>query len=296
MNAQYWDDKVDWLKTIRTSWFNDDYFEFLVERVWNIKDPVNIIDYGCGFGYVGLLLMPILPSGSTYTGVDISDNLLNEAKNIFSNSGYTTAFIKADLNDYIPNEQYDIAITQAVLRHIPYAQAILKKMIQSTVNDGLVICMETDLEMEKAGQYFSGLDYSELGLTPLMRKMWKTELSIGGRDHRFAIKIPVLMQEFGLHDVKVRISDRVSFINPYEDESEHSKQYDTLTKAWGWNEQILEEDRIDYINSLKGRGLNDQEAEMYFKSESKIREYVMNNKDNAFIIKAPCTLISFGTK
>lgn len=35
---------------------------------------------------------------------------------------------------------------------------------------------------------------------------------------------------------------------------------------------------------------------MYVNSEQKISEYVMKNKDNAFIIKAPCTLISFGVK
>lgn len=296
MNVKYWDDKVDWLKAIRMGWFNEDYLEFLVEKVWNIHRPVNVIDFGCGFGYVGLVLLPILPKGSKYTGIDISQNLLDEAINIFANSGYTATFVKADLNDYIPDENYDIAVSQAVLRHIPNADNILKKMIQSTVSGGLVICMETDLEMEKAGQYFSGLDYSELGMVPLMQKMWKKELADGGRDYRFAIKIPSLMQEFGLHNVKVRISDSVSFINPYGDKSEHTKQYDAITTAWGWNKQLSEEEKNDYKNSLLSKGLNEQEAEMYINSESKISEYVMNNKDNAFIMKAPCTLISFGTK
>ena len=158
MNAKYWDNKVEWLKAIRTGWFNVDYIEFLVEKVWKIHKPVNIIDFGCGFGYVGLILLPILPKGSTYTGIDISDNLLNEAKNIFANSDYKTTFVKEDLNNYIPNKKYDIAISQAVLRHIPNAKFILEKMIQSVASGGLVICMETDMEMEKAGQYFSGLD------------------------------------------------------------------------------------------------------------------------------------------
>lgn len=42
--------------------------------------------------------------------------------------------------------KYDIAISQAVLRHIPNAKSILSKMIESVLSGGLVICMETDSE------------------------------------------------------------------------------------------------------------------------------------------------------
>jgi 16S rRNA G1207 methylase RsmC len=31
---------------------------------------VKIIDFGCGYGYLGMKLLPLLPKGSTYTGVD----------------------------------------------------------------------------------------------------------------------------------------------------------------------------------------------------------------------------------
>jgi SAM-dependent methyltransferase len=296
MDKKYWDDKAEWLKAIRTGWFNEDYIEFLVEKVWKIQKPVNVIDFGCGFGYAGLVLLPVLPEGSTYTGIDISDNLLDEARNIFAKTGYKTSFIKEDLNYYIPNGKYDVALSQAVLRHIPNAENILIKMIQSVVGGGFVICMETDMEMEKAGLYFSGLDYSGLGMIPLMRKMWKTELESGGRDCRFAVKIPSLMQEYGLHDIGVRISDSACFINPYIDKAEHSRSFELFTKAWGWDKQLTEEEKETYIDSLENKGLNAQEAGMYTAGEQRVRDYLMEDEDNAFIIKAPCTLISFGTK
>ena len=296
MNANYWNDKVDWLKAVRAGWFNEDYIQFLVEKVWKIPKPVNVIDFGCGFGYVGLILLPLLPKGSTYTGIDISDNLINEAENIFKNTEYMTTFIKEDLNNYVPESRYDIAISQAVLRHIPNAKSILNKMIESIVSGGLVICMETDLELEKAGQYFSGLDYTELGIVPLMRKLWKKELADGGRDYRFAVKIPSLMQELGLNNIGIRMSDSVYFINPYGNKSEYTKQYEVLAAAWGWNKQLTKEDEQVHINSLIDKGLTQQEAEIYVRSEQKIREHMVNNKDNVSIIRVPCTLISFGTK
>jgi 2-polyprenyl-3-methyl-5-hydroxy-6-metoxy-1,4-benzoquinol methylase len=214
MNSNYWNDKVEWLKAVRTGWFNEDYIQFLVEKVWNINKPVSIIDFGCGFGFVGLILLPILPKGSTYTGIDISENLINEAQSIFKDSGFETSFIQQDLHNYKPVCKYDIAISQAVLRHIPNAKSILSKMIESVLLGGLVICMETDLELEKAGLYFKELNYSELGLTSLMRKLWEIEIANGGRDYRFAIKIPFIMQELNLKNIGVRMSDNVYFINP----------------------------------------------------------------------------------
>jgi SAM-dependent methyltransferase len=296
MSEALWNEKLDFLKAIRTGWFNTDYIEFLVERVWKINKPVNVLDFGCGFGYVGLLLLPILPEGSTYTGIDFSEKLLSEAQNIFANLSYTAKFIKADLNQYEPKENYDIAISQAVLRHIPNAENILKKMIQSIVRGGLVICMEGDLEIEKAGQYFHGFDYTELDMPRLHRKMYKKELLNGGRDYRFAIKIPIHMQKLGLHNVGVRMNDCVKFVNPFGNKKEHMKQYDAIIRAWGWDRKWSEEDRVNYINSLVERGLSGQEAELYLNGQMTISEYVMKQEDNAFIIQAPCTLISYGTK
>ena len=296
MSEPVWNGSLEFLKAVRTGWFNDDYIEFLVEKVWKISKPVNIIDFGCGFGYVGLQLLPILPKGSTYTGIDINDTLLDDARKMFENSEYATTFIKADLNEFIPSENYDIAISQAVLRHIPNAKNILKKMMQSVVSGGMVICMETDLELEKAGHYFSGLDYFKLGLPRLYRKFFTKELADAGRDYRFGIKIPTFMQELGLNNIGVRMSDSVKFINPCGNKEEHAKQFEAITSAWGWNKQLSADDKISSIKSLMGRGLNEQEAEMFVDGQTKICEYVMNNKDNAYIIQVPCTIISYGTK
>jgi SAM-dependent methyltransferase len=296
MNDKNWDDKAGWLKAIRAGWFNEDYIGFLVDRVWKIKDPVNILDFGCGLGYVGTILLPVLPAGSTYTGIDISDNLLNEAKIIFKDTVYKTEFIQADLNEYIPESKYDIATSQAVLRHIPNAENILKNMIGSVIDDGLVICMETDMEMGRSGLYFNGFDHTELGMDILQRKIWKKEKSDGGRDYRFASKIPILMQEFGLRDIGVRVSDNVYFLNPDGGRKEYARQYQALTNAWGWNEELHDDEKEAYVELLMNKGLNKEEALAYFTGDQKIREYVVKNMDNASIIKALCTLIAYGTK
>lgn len=296
MNDSYWDDRLEFLKAIRSGWCNDDYIEFLVDKVWKIDKPVKIIDYGCGFGYIGLLLLPILPEGSTYTGVDISDTLLNDARHIFTELEYDTNFIKCDLNEFLPEEKYDIAISQAVLRHIPNAKSIVNKMIHSVIKGGMVICMEGDLEIEKTVQYFSGFDYIGTGMTPLYRKIYRNELNQGGRDYRVGIKIPIYMQELGLKNVDVRLNDRVKFINPYGDSAKHSKEYDEITTAWDWNKRLSYEDKEKMKKTLVDRGLTKGEAKIFSDSHASICDHVIDNKDTVYILKPSCTLISYGIK
>ena len=45
---------------------NEDYWRFLVRDVWRIaEDPLRVVDFGCGFGWAGQFLMPMLAPGAT---------------------------------------------------------------------------------------------------------------------------------------------------------------------------------------------------------------------------------------
>ena len=66
-----WDDKYDLLSATRPLYHNPDYWRFLVRDVWRLDDrPRSFVDFGCGYGWAGLFLMPLLASGSDYTGLD----------------------------------------------------------------------------------------------------------------------------------------------------------------------------------------------------------------------------------
>lgn len=71
-----WDTKLEYLKNTRDLYYNDDYLQFLVHFVWKISKPVHIIDYGCGYGYLGLKLLPLLPLESKYTSIDKGQQLI----------------------------------------------------------------------------------------------------------------------------------------------------------------------------------------------------------------------------
>lgn len=144
--------------------------------------------------------------------------------------------------------------------------------------------------------YYCHCYQREVHIRELHRKIYRTELKKGGRDYRFAIKIPVFMQEFGLHDVGVRMNDSVKFINPNEDKDKYIKQFNAMVAAWGWDKELSEEDKLSCIKGLMERGLNKQETERYLNGELKISEHLMENKDNVYVIQEPCTLISYGIK
>ena len=296
MNKEFWNERIETLKAFRHGWWNEDYFEFLVKSVWKIDRPVRVVDFGCGFGYMGILLMPLLPQGSTYTGIDIGDKLLCEAKLIFSDSEYNSNFIKADLTEYEAKSEYDIAICQAVLRHIPNSKNILKVMVDSVVADGMVVCMEADRDIDNAGSYYSGIDYAGMGKTKLLMKMWKNELQSGGRDYQVGIKIPQYMQELGLKDIQIRVNDRAKFVNPCLNSEENEKEYDSIVTSSGWNSDMGIEENQKYLNNLIDAGLTKAEAETFYNCEMKIKSHVIENKKDVFIVRVPCMLISFGKK
>ena len=218
--------KIDYLEKTREHLWNDDYFEFLVKTVWKIDKPVRILDIGCGYGYLGKKLLQLTPEGSTYTGLDCSQELLQIARQIYKEGNLSGEFIQEDLLKYNPQEKYDLVICQSVLRHIPEYSLVLQKMIDSAKPNGLVVCCEVNRRMENAGIFVdNGMD-EIINRDSFFKDRWKQEVESGGRDYLAASKIPVLMDKAGLRDVSIRVNDYAEFISPNDkDYNEHLQAF-----------------------------------------------------------------------
>ena len=174
MGDYYWDTQIEYLRHSKDLFYNDDYLEFLVRTVWKIDTPMRLIDFGCGYGYLGLKLLPLLPEGSTYTGIDLGEKLLQKARELFAPLPFRTQFLQDDIQEIAVDRTYDMAICHAFLLHVPNPMAILKKMMDCVVDSGKVIAFEPHWIANASNLHLHGHDQSRLVQRGLLQKLLRT--------------------------------------------------------------------------------------------------------------------------
>lgn len=86
---------------------------------------VQLIDIGCGGGYMVEVIDRLLPGKFRYTGADFSDHMLNLARQNYPNTDY----LKLDVRDIdLPDLAYDTVLSCAVLVHVPEWQQAVKEL------------------------------------------------------------------------------------------------------------------------------------------------------------------------
>lgn len=292
-NRDNWNGMTDKLYKNRKYFWNDDYLRFLVKNVWNIESPMDIIEFRCGEGYLGMELLDILPEGSTYTGVD-NEYFTKKAKLNFTNNEFDAKFIVSDIYSFETDKKYDIAICQAGLRHMNKPMEVLKKMMASAKKGGIIACVEVNREFENDGLYIDGISYEYLCTTFDFHRVWKKELEYEGRDYAIGMRLPFYMQQLGLHDIDIRMNDKVMYVNPSMQDYEEEVQ--DFIEINGLDESISISSQEYTIKSLMSRGIDRVEAEAYVNKQSKIAEYFRNKENRKSFLKVQGLLITYGRK
>lgn len=278
----------------RKYFFNKDYLAFLIKSVWHIDAPIDVIEFRCGEGYFGELLLDILPEGSTYTGID-NEYFTNKAKEQFKNTDYAVNFIASDIYIFKADKSYDLAIGVAALRHLNKPMAVMKNMIASVKKGGLVVCIDVNREFENAGFYFDEIEYEYLCTAFDFHKTWKKELEHEGRDYAIGMRLPYYMRQLGLHDIDIRMNDRVIHVNA--DTSNYDEVVQEFIEIHGWDEPYNISRREGLIEYFMNRGVNRAQAEAYITLQTKIVDYFkQNEKNKKSFSKVFGLLISYGWK
>ncbi|MCM3273469.1 class I SAM-dependent methyltransferase [Paenibacillus elgii] len=289
MSEYYWDRKIEYLRNTGCLYYNDDYLEFLVKMVWKINKPVNIIDYGCGFGYLGLKFLPMLPEGSTYTGIERGNELINTANEIFCKLPYTTEFIMGDIEEIRVERKFDIAMCHAFLLHVTDPVKMLQKMIDSVVDGGRVIAFEPNWTANMSSISMDGLQQSQMIPLGTLQKLYEEDFNRTGKDGNIGIKLPIMLSQLGLKEVECRVSDKVNFLDPKRDLQSKERLFNAL-KEEGLGQKPEELQRL--TTNLVNRGLtldearNQVEAELFFS-----KQFIMDS----YLTYAPNMKITFGT-
>lgn len=318
---EYWEQRLSYLERTRKDYWNRDYIQFLVEKVWKIEKPVKMLDCGCGYGAVGILLLPFLPEGSSYTGIDISGKLLEKGMELFKKEGYSTvlyreaselhckgnadarkkhseraqvSLVEANVLQQPVQGEYDVVISNAVMRHLDTPQVWLEKMIQFTKEGGLVIDMDVNREFECDGLYLDGMDYAKLCAHPGFIEMWRKEKEEQGRDYSIAMKLPHLMRKLGLVDVDARMNDRISFVAPGQEE--YGQHKEDFLAAQGWDRERSEEEIEEKISDLVSHGMERKNAMEYCGNQNAISEFVTTEGENLAYSYMRGVVIAYGWK
>ncbi len=103
-----------------------------------------VLDLGCGDGSVSL---PLLPSASHVTMVDLSDHMLERArKNTPGEYRSRVAHVRANLHDLEAKLQYDVVLCIGVLAHVDSVEATIAKVSSLVKLGGRCILQITDSE------------------------------------------------------------------------------------------------------------------------------------------------------
>ncbi|MEN2766073.1 methyltransferase [Ornithinibacillus xuwenensis] len=290
MEEYYWDNQLEYLKRTRDLYYNDDYLEFLVNTVWKVSKPVHIIDFGCGFGYLGLKLLPLLPKGSKYTGIDKGQKLINKAKEYFLNLPYETEFLVADTNQIELENKYDIAVCHAFLLHLSEPKEMLQRMVNSIVNNGKIICFEPHWISGMASYELETCKQSQIVPLGVLQKLFEERTNNTGRDGNIGVKVPQYLSELGVKNIECRVSDKVNFLHPEKSQLDKQKLYYSLKEEGVGG---IPGDKDLFIENMIQRGISSKEAHVQFEAELLFSQVF--NMDSS-LIYAPNMKITFGEK
>ena len=287
MNA--WDDKFDYLKLTRSLYLNIDYLQFLVEKVWKITTKVDVVDFGCGYGYLGLALMPLLPEGSTYTGVDISEELINKGREIFKTVPFDYRFILSSANS-VPEKDntFDIAICNSVLMHIPDPDSVLTEMKRITKNDGMIISCESNWNAVNALMYIDGIKKSKITDLGFLQALFERVHEKTKTDGNIGMKMPVIMARNNIKNIQARISDAVRIVLADENNEEQDSIYASL-QSDGFGTELNAEQKAGKINWFMELGFSREEATEYLEKEIKLNEIFQNRSELNMVYAAAMT-------
>ncbi|HDR8105023.1 MAG: class I SAM-dependent methyltransferase [Lactobacillus sp.] len=288
METYDWNSKLAYLKSTRDLYYNSDYVSFLVNSVWKISDPVHVVDYGCGYGYLGLVLLPLLPGGSTYTGIDSGEALIAEARELFRSLPYESEFIEEDATEIELNDKYDIAICHAFLLHMSSPKTMLQKMIHSIKKGGKIICFEPHWISNMSSYSLDGEKQSEFIQLGVLQKLFESDTKRNGKDGNIGMKIPIYLSELGVKNIECRVSDKVNFLDSNMHHNDKNDLYQSLKE-----EGIAGNpgDKQQFIECLIDRGLTYDNALAQYEAE--LRFYKIFHVHSS-LVYAPNMKITFG--
>ncbi len=268
-----WEDRFESLRASRLLMHNVDYLEFLVSKVWRIdRHPLKIVEFGCGYGRFASMLLPLVASGSSYTGFDSAAALVSKGKEIFAESPYTISFVRGDVHHApLRDGQFDVTIAHLVLMHSPDPEGALCEMIRVTRPGGMLITCDANRNGNNALLHIDETNEQENSHLDLFQAVNRSIRRDTGVDYNIGMKMPVMMHRLGLENVQARMSDSVALFFPPMDTPEKEQIFRAMCSE-GLGYQPTDEAEIErWRQKLLERGVSRETADKEIKRRAGAR-------------------------
>ncbi len=212
------------------TFYNQDYFDRIILPLLELPQAGRILDAGCGYGGLALLLGRARPD-LHITGVDLEASALESAARSAAKERLANLEFKVGDVHRLPfgAERFDAVVCQTVLTHVRAADVAVLEMARVLKPGGVFMAAEYTAPgawttYDSAGDHLRDEAWHEK-YHRLRRLYNQGKLSLGRGDESLGVRLPLLATAAGLDVFDVRLNDRVLHaIPPYR----HDKQQEYL--------------------------------------------------------------------
>jgi PP-loop superfamily ATP-utilizing enzyme len=158
----------------------------------------------------------------------------------------------------------------------------------------MVVCVEVNREFENDGTYIDGINYDDLCTNFDYHPLWRAELENEGRDYAIGMRVPFYMTQLGLHNINVRMNDKVMFISPQKEDYENDIQEFIQLNGYDKVRGIAENEGL--IDFFMNRGINRADAEKFVMMQARIAHHLAHTDTKKSFLKVQGLMITYGTK
>ncbi len=139
----------------------------LIDYLKEKSKPLNILEIGCGNGWLSSMLLTI--KGSKVTGIDVNEPEIMQAKRLFKNERLD--FICAGFDPTMfAGQKFDVILFAASIQYFPSLKNILKDTLSCLNGNGEIHIIDTNFyspnQVEGAArrteQYYNDMGYPEM--------------------------------------------------------------------------------------------------------------------------------------
>ncbi len=242
---------------------------------------------------MGLLFLPLLAQGSSYTGIDQSFQLVSKGRQVWAKTPWQVKLLQGNIYDTpFMDNSFDVTMTHTVLMHVPHPEKVLQEMIRVTRSGGLVITCEANRNAHTALLHIEEVNHQEEAPLELFQTINREIRKRTGVDHNIGVKLPVIMHQAGLKNVQIRVSDAARFLYPPMDTDDKTRLFKAICDQGYGQPRPNDEQRERWKRNLMDFGISEQEAETEITRE--LEEDFLNKGQQYHTVYTSLLTWSFG--